>query len=79
MYPNKNIAENLSEDICSCIDKIDLKKGINSRYHYKNVAEIAQKIASKTQYLNPEKAYVCGLLHDYGEFNELSFSNIFLE
>lgn len=34
--------------------------------HPRGVADAAMKIASKTAYLNPEKAYVFGLLHDYG-------------
>lgn len=35
------------------------------------MAEAAQKIASKTPYLNSEKAYALGLLHDYGKkYNE---------
>ena len=36
-------------------------------FHTTGVAEAAQKIASKTPYLNSEKAYVLGLLHDYGK------------
>lgn len=35
-------------------------------FHSEMVAEHAQKIAAKTPYLNSEKAYVLGLLHDYG-------------
>lgn len=34
--------------------------------HSEGVADAAKKIASETTYLNPEKAYVLGLLHDYG-------------
>ena len=36
-------------------------------FHTTGIAESAQEIASKTPYLNPEKAYVLGLLHDYGK------------
>ena len=36
-------------------------------FHTTSVAESAQKIAEKTPYLNPEKAYIVGLLHDYGK------------
>ena len=36
-------------------------------FHTTGVAESAQKIAKKTPYLNPEKAYIIGLLHDYGK------------
>ena len=35
-------------------------------FHTKSVAKIASAIASRTVSLNPEKAYVLGLLHDYG-------------
>ncbi len=46
-------------------------------FHTQGVASAAEKIAEKTMFLNPEKAYVCGLLHDYGkkydEFKELKF------
>ncbi len=36
-------------------------------FHTTGVAESACKIASKTPYLNSEKAYILGLLHDYGK------------
>ena len=36
-------------------------------FHTTGVASAARKIAEKTMYLNPEKAYVLGLLHDYGK------------
>lgn len=36
------------------------------RAHSFAVAKIAEQIAQKTAYLNTEKAYVYGLLHDYG-------------
>lgn len=35
--------------------------------HSYNVAEAARKIADRTAYLNPDKAYILGLLHDYGK------------
>lgn len=38
------------------------------RAHCAMVADIAEKIASKTMYLNVEKAYVLGLLHDCGRY-----------
>ncbi|MDR1693723.1 MAG: HDOD domain-containing protein [Lactobacillaceae bacterium] len=43
--------------------------GVDSRpylEHAIKVADAAKKIAVQTLYLNPEKAYVLGLLHDYG-------------
>lgn len=39
------------------------------RFHSQGVANIAERIAAQTVYLNPEKAYVLGLLHDYGKKN----------
>lgn len=36
-------------------------------YHTKGVAEAAQIIAGKIPHLNSDKAYVLGLLHDYGK------------
>ena len=35
--------------------------------HTTGVADSARKIAEKTPYLNADKAYVLGLLHDYGK------------
>ncbi|MFV0625954.1 MAG: HD domain-containing protein [Alphaproteobacteria bacterium] len=35
-------------------------------FHTQNVVKIASLLASKTVSLNPEKAYILGLLHDYG-------------
>lgn len=36
-------------------------------FHTTGVAKAAQKIAENTPYLNAEKAYILGLLHDYGK------------
>ncbi len=36
-------------------------------FHTTGVADSARRIAAETPYLNPEKAYVLGLLHDYGK------------
>lgn len=38
--------------------------------HGKKTAEIAAKIAQNTAYLNSEKAYIYGLLHDYGRITD---------
>ncbi|MFI3242096.1 MAG: HD domain-containing protein [Alphaproteobacteria bacterium] len=38
---------------------------VKALFHFFNIAEAAEKIAEKSG-LNPEKAYVLGLLHDYG-------------
>lgn len=44
--------------------------------HSQNVANCAEKIAKKTRLLNPDKAYVLGLLHDYGKRIDERFENI---
>lgn len=36
-------------------------------FHSTGVAKAAQTIASRTADMNPEKAYIIGLLHDYGK------------
>jgi len=46
-------------------------------FHTKGVAESAKIIAVNTMYLNPEKAYVLGLLHDYGKKYDERKSKIF--
>lgn len=46
-------------------------------FHTKGVASAAKKIASQTPYLNPNKAYVLGLLHDYGKKNDEFSSGLF--
>ena len=40
------------------------------RAHSGAVAHIAETIASKTLYLNSEKAYILGLLHDCGKYQD---------
>lgn len=68
--PSLTEAKKLFEKACLVTDENNLKDGLVkgiSRRHYLRVAENAKLIASKTAYLNPEKAYILGLLHDYGE------------
>lgn len=40
------------------------------RAHSTAVARIAETIASKTPYLNSERAYILGLLHDCGKYQD---------
>ena len=40
------------------------------RAHSAAVARIAETIASKTPYLNSERAYILGLLHDCGKYQD---------
>ena len=36
-------------------------------FHTQGIAFVARIIASHIPDMNPEKAYICGLLHDYGK------------
>ncbi len=69
--PTLKEAKILFEKACKITDEYNLQDGLpkgTSRRHYLRVAENAKLIASETVYLNPEKAYILGLLHDYGEY-----------
>lgn len=44
--------------------------------HVFNVAKIAEEIARKTQILNPETAYVLGLLHDVGRIKDETVTHV---
>lgn len=71
--PTKEEALELFDYICQKTDYFNCRNGLpegTSRRHYLRVAENAKRIASKIPSLNPEKAYILGLLHDYGEFKE---------
>ena len=71
--PTKEEARELFDYICQKTDYFNCRNGLpegTSRRHYLRVAENAERIASKTPSLNPEKAYILGLPHDYGEFKE---------
>ena len=45
--------------------------------HYLRVAKNAEAIAKTLAHLDSEKAYIIGLLHDYGKIDELQDKNIF--
>ncbi len=69
--PSLNEAMQLFEKASQITDEYNLQDGLpkgTSRRHYLRVAKNAKLIAEKTAYLNPEKAYILGLLHDYGEY-----------
>lgn len=65
-------AEKCIEDLKS----YDLKKGRDEKTwfmyhnHVYGVAHVAQKLASKLSNINPQRAYVLGLLHDIGRIPE---------
>ncbi len=78
--PSLNEAKILFEKACKITDEYNLQDGLpqgTSRRHYLRVAENAKLIASKTAYLKPEKAYILGLLHDYGEYTTHRNPNLF--
>ena len=52
-----------------------LEEGLSSA-HYQNVAFIASVIAEHTG-LNSQKAYILGLLHDFGEYTQKTTPNTF--
>lgn len=72
-YPTKEEAKNLIKQVVEYRRQNPPEKVVSLYIeeefvvHTKNVAESAEKIASRTSYLNPEKAYILGLLHDQGK------------
>ncbi len=72
MIPSLQQAKKLFDFITSKTDSLNVKQGLPkgvSAKHYKNVAFIASTIAEKAG-LDVKKAYILGLLHDYGEYIE---------
>ena len=72
MLPNLSEAKKLFDDLVSKTDIINVKKGLPqgiSAKHYQNVAYVASCIALKAN-MDVQKAYILGLLHDYGEYIE---------
>ena len=79
MIPTKEEAHFFMEEIWSITDKLNeehrLPKGI-SRAHHQNVALCAEKIASACK-MDSNRAYIQGLMHDYGEAVEGTIPNTF--
>lgn len=78
--PTKAETQELFEYVCQKTDYYNIKNGLpegSSRKHYLQVAKHAKLIAEKTKSLNPEKAYILGLLHDYGEYQEQKDRHLF--
>lgn len=72
MLPDLKTAKQLFEKAAAVTDKLNLEMGLaegDSRRHWLNVAANAEQIAAACG-LNPQKAYILGLLHDYGEYIE---------
>lgn len=79
MLPKIEEVKEIINNICSYTDVLNKKMGLPvgiSRKHYENVAYCASKIASCCG-LNKEKAYILGILHDYGEYIEDTIPNTF--
>ena len=72
MLPDLTTAQRLFEQAAAVTDKLNLQMGYpegDSRRHWLAVAANAEKIAAACG-LDSQKAYILGLLHDYGEYIE---------
>lgn len=77
-YPSVEIALKIwQEGIDYRTSTTDFKTKDEYIFHTKGVAESARIIAENTLYLKPDKAYVLGLLHDYGKKYDERKSKIF--
>ena len=79
MLPTLQQTKELYNNITQKTDILNLNmgepKGISSK-HYQNVAFVAATIASNCS-MDTEKAYILGLLHDYGEYIEKTIPHTF--
>lgn len=79
MLPTLSQAKELYDFAVEKTDVLNVKsvgfKGLSAK-HYQNVGFIASKIAEHAG-LDVQKAYILGLLHDYGEYVEKTVSNTF--
>lgn len=72
MLPDLETARRLYEQAGKITDRLNLQMGLeigDSRNHYQDVAAAAETIACACG-MDAEKAYILGLLHDYGEYIE---------
>lgn len=67
--PTLHEAHQLVQNLANEINSMHLNR-ISSLGHYLRVAQNAEGIAKSLPHLNPEKAYIMGLLHDYGQVDE---------
>ncbi len=80
MLPTKQQAIEFCNNTAKIADEINVKRGLPDNLslgHYKTVAFCAEKIASHCQDLDPKKAWILGLLHDYGEAIEKTIPQTF--
>ena len=77
-YPNLKTAQKIWEEGFNrrCLNTV-FKARDEYIFHTRGIADMASKIAAKTGYLKPEKAYVLGLLHDYGKKYDEKSEGIF--
>lgn len=69
-------AHQLVQNLATEINAMHIKK-ISSFGHYLRVAQNAEGIAKCLPHLNSEKAYIMGLLHDYGQIDEAKDRHFF--
>lgn len=67
--PTLQQAHHIVADLSEELRKLHIS-GKESLGHYIRVAQNAHKIALYLPHLNPEKAYIMGLVHDYGQVEE---------
>ncbi len=77
-YPDLETAQKIWEEGFNrrCLNTV-FKARDEYIFHTRGIADMASKIAAKTGYLKPEKAYVLGLLHDYGKKYDEKSEGIF--
>ena len=67
--PTLEQAHRLVAGLADEINAMHIRKA-DSFGHYLRVAQNAQGLAKTLPHLNPEKAYIMGLVHDYGQADE---------
>lgn len=67
--PTLEQAHKIVTDLADELHRLNVRNK-SSFGHYLRVAQNAKEIASCVPHLNPEKAYIMGLVHDYGQAEE---------
>ena len=74
--PTLKQARHLITDLAGELERLNIKKK-DSFGHYLRVAQNARILALKIPHLNPDKAYIMGLMHDYGQIDETKDKHLF--
>lgn len=74
--PTLEQAHQLMTELSQELHTLKITK-ISSLGHYLRVAQNAEGIAACIPHLNPEKAYIMGLMHDYGQVDEARDKHFF--